>query len=70
MGEVSFKDKDILQKAFKVLEKEMSLTEYTRFLQLIGPTGGDVTKELAEKRKRFNVDKAYEKFLKRIKMTR
>lgn len=50
-----------------VLEKEMNLTEYIRFLQLISPGSGDATKELVEKRRKLNVDEAYKKFLKRIK---
>ncbi len=66
-GGVVFKDEEILKKALRVLEREMNLTEYTRFLQLMSPGGGDATKELVEKRKKLNVDAAYEKFLKRIK---
>ncbi|MFH1774821.1 MAG: hypothetical protein ABH874_07690 [Methanobacteriota archaeon] len=67
MGEAVLNDKDLVKKAFSLLEKEMSLVEYTRFLQLITPSKGDLTKELVEKRKKLNVDAAYEKFLKRIK---
>ena len=45
----------------------MSFVEYIRFLQLIGPTEGDATSELMEKRKRYGVDEAYEIFKERIK---
>lgn len=45
----------------------MSLVEYTRFLQLIGPTEGDATRELMEKKKRYGVDEAYEIFKDRVK---
>jgi len=66
MGETAFKDSEIIKKAFGLLEKEMNLVEYTRFLQLITPGRGNVTEELVEKRKKLNVDAAYEKFLKKI----
>lgn len=64
---IEYKDEKIIEKALEILEREMSLVEYTRFLQLIGPTEGDATKELMEKRKRYGVDEAYEIFMKRIK---
>ncbi len=67
MGEAVLNDKYIVKKAFGLLEKEMNLVEYTRFLQIITPGKGDLTKELVEKRKKLNVDAAYEKFLERIK---
>lgn len=67
MGEIVYEDVDIVRKAFHVLEKEMSLVEYTRFLQLIGPSKGDATKELMEKRKGVDVNRAYKLFLKRIR---
>lgn len=67
MSEAALNDEEIVKKAFGLLEKEMNLVEYTRFLQLITPGNGNLTKELAEKRKKLGVDAAYEKFLKRIK---
>jgi len=67
MGEVAFKDEEIVKKALGLLQREMSLTEYTRFLQLINPGSGDVTKELVEKRKGSDVNTAYKRFLQRIK---
>jgi len=65
--ELIYKDENIIKKAFHILEKEMSLVEYTRFLQLLGPIRGDATKELMEKRNKYNVDEAYEIFMKRIR---
>lgn len=67
MSNVALKDEEIVKKAFGLLEKEMNLVEYTRFLQLVSPGRGDLTKELKENRKRLNVDTAYRTFLKRIK---
>ena len=64
---IEYNDKKIIEKALGILEKEMSLVEYTRFLQLIGPTEGDATKELMGKRRRYRVDEAYEIFKGRIK---
>ena len=43
---IEYMDKKIIEKALGILEREMSLVEYTRFLQLIGPTEGDATREL------------------------
>lgn len=67
MGEAILNDKAIVKKAFGLLEKKMSLVEYTRFLQIVAPGRGNLTKELVEERKKLNVDAAYEKFLTRIK---
>ena len=64
---IEYKDEKIIEKALGILEREMSLVEYTRFLQLMGPTKGDATRELMEKRKRHGVDDAYELFKERIK---
>ena len=64
---IEYEDEKIIEKALGILEKEMSLVEYTRFLQLIGPTEGDATRELMEKRKRYGVDEAYEIFKDRVK---
>lgn len=64
---IEYKDEKIIGKALGILEREMSLVEYTRFLQLIGPTEGDATRELMEKRKRYGVDEAYEIFKEKIK---
>ena len=64
---IEYKDEKIIGKALGILEREMSLVEYTRFLQLIGPTEGDATSELMEKRKRYGVDEAYEIFKEKIK---
>jgi len=64
---IEYKDEKIIGKALGILEREMSLVEYTRFLQLIGPTEGDATRELMEKRKRHGVDEAYEIFKDRVK---
>lgn len=60
----SAEDKRIIKKA---LQKEMSVVEHTRFLQLISPGEGDVTRELMQKRKQRGVEEAYQLFLKRIK---
>jgi len=65
--EIEYRDEKIIEKALEILEGELSLVEYTRFLQLIGPIGGDETKELMEKRKRYGVDEAYKIFKERIK---
>ncbi|MBA7534558.1 hypothetical protein ES705_26807 [subsurface metagenome] len=64
--EVGYKDEKIIEKALGILEKEMSLVEYTRFLQLMGPTEGDATRELMEKRKKYGVEEAYKIFKARI----
>lgn len=64
--EIGYKDEKIIEKALGILEKEMSLVEYTRFLQLVGPTEGDATRELMEKRKKYGVEEAYEIFKARI----
>ena len=64
---IEYMDKKVIEKALGILEREMSLVEYTRFLQLIGPTEGDATRELMEKRKRYGVDEAYEIFKDRVK---
>ena len=64
---IEYKDEKIIEKALGILEREMSLVDYTRFLQLIGPTEGDATRELMEKRKRYGVDEAYEIFKDRVK---
>ena len=64
---IEYKDEKIIGKALGILEREMSLVEYTRFLQLIGPTEGDATRELMEKRKRYGDDEAYEIFKEKIK---
>jgi hypothetical protein len=64
---IEYKNEKIIEKASGILERELSLVEYTRFLQLIGPTEGDATKELMEKRKRYGVEEAYEIFKDRIK---
>ena len=64
---IEYKDEKIIEKALGIVEREMSLVEYTRFLQLIGPTEGDATKELMEKRKRDGVNEAYVIFKERIK---
>ncbi len=63
---IEYRDERIIEKALEILEKEMSLVEYTRFLQLIGPTYGDATKELTERRKKYGVDEAYTIFKERI----
>ncbi|MCK4734441.1 MAG: hypothetical protein KAT65_18440 [Methanophagales archaeon] len=65
--EIKYRDEKIIEKALEILERELSLVEYTRFLQLIGSVEGDATKELMEKRKRYGVDEAYEIFKERIK---
>ncbi len=67
MSKTALKDEEIVKKAFGLLEKEMNLVEYTRFLQLVFPGRGDLTKELKETRERLDVDTAYKTFLKRIK---
>jgi len=64
--EIGYKDEKIIEKALGILEKEMSLVEYTRFLQLMGPTEGDATRELMEKRKKYGVEEAYKIFKARI----
>jgi len=64
---IEYKDEKIIGKALGILEREMSLVEYARFLQLIGPTEGDATRELMEKRKRYGVNEAYEIFKDRVK---
>ena len=64
---IEYKDEKIIEKALGILEREMSLVEYTRFLQLIGPTEGDATRELLGKRKKYGVDEAYEIFKDRVK---
>ncbi|MGB2842952.1 MAG: hypothetical protein WBC40_10860 [Halobacteriota archaeon] len=64
--EIGYKDEKIIEKALGILEKEMSLVEYTRFLQLMGPTEEDATRELMEKRKKYGVEEAYKIFKARI----
>jgi hypothetical protein len=45
----------------------LAIKDEHHILQLIGPTEGDATRELMEKRKRYGVDEAYEIFKDRVK---